>query len=53
MKQTRREMATEKDVDLLTADNTKTHGYGGKKNDVNVILGKNNETGEKMLLGLG
>ncbi len=39
--------------DLIEGDGTKSHGLGGKKNEVNVILGKNNETGEKALLGLG
>ncbi|MCL2258069.1 MAG: hypothetical protein FWC14_07785 [Candidatus Bathyarchaeota archaeon] len=34
-------------------DGTKTRGCGGKKNEVHVLLGKNQETGEKELLGLG
>ena len=41
------------DQDLIEGDGTKSHGLGGKKNEVNVILGKNQETGEKALLGLG
>lgn len=40
------------DVDLIEGDGTKCHGLGGKKNEVNVILGKNQESGEKSLLGL-
>jgi transposase-like protein len=39
-------------VDLLYADGTKAHGHNGKKNEINVIVGKNAETGEKNLLGL-
>jgi len=39
-------------VDLLYADGTKAHGYNGEKNEINVIVGKNSETGEKNLLGL-
>ena len=38
--------------DLILGDGTKCHGLGGKKNGVNVILGKNQDTGEKSLLGL-
>jgi transposase-like protein len=38
-------------VDLLYADGTRAHGVG-KKNEVNVIVGKDLETGEKSLLGL-
>lgn len=34
-------------------DGTKSHGLGGVKNEVNVILGMNQETCEKSLLGLG
>ena len=37
---------------LIEGDGTKCHGLQGKKNEVNVILGKNQETGEKTLLGL-
>ena len=40
-------------VDLVMGDGTKVHGYGGVKNEVSVLLGKNEETGEKVLLGLG
>ena len=47
----RREKGTEK-VDLLYADGTKAHGVNGKKNEINVIVGKNTETGEKHLFGL-
>ena len=47
----RRETAAGK-VDLLYADGTKTHGIDGKKNEINVIVGKDAETGEKNLLGL-
>lgn len=47
----RRETGNEK-VDLLYADGTKAHGQDGKKNEINVIVGKNTETGEKNLLGL-
>ena len=39
-------------VDLLYADGTKAHGIEGKKNEINVIVGKDFETGEKHLLGL-
>lgn len=38
--------------DLIEGDGTKCHGLGGVKNEVNVILGKNQSTGEKSLLGL-
>jgi hypothetical protein len=37
---------------LIEGDGTKCHGLGGKKNEVNVILGKNTQTGEKSLLVL-
>jgi hypothetical protein len=40
-------------VDLMLGDGTKVHGYNGKKNEVSVILGKDEATGEKMLLGFG
>ena len=50
MDRERRKAAKEK-VDLMYADGTKAHGIG-KKNDINVILGKDLETGEKSLLGL-
>lgn len=42
-----------KDQDLIEGDGTKCHGLGKKKNEINVFLGKDLETGEKMLLGLG
>ncbi|OQA81222.1 MAG: Transposase, Mutator family [Microgenomates group bacterium ADurb.Bin238] len=41
-----------KSQDLILGDGTKCHGLGGKKNEINVILGKNQATGEKSLLGL-
>lgn len=47
----RRETGNEK-VDLLYADGTKAHSQNGKKNEINVILGKDTETGQKHLLGL-
>ncbi len=47
-----RRKAPSVDVDLIEGDGTKCHGLGGKKNEVNVILGKNLESGEKSLLGL-
>ena len=47
----RRETAAGK-VDLLYADGTKTHGLEGKKNEINVIVGKDQKKGEKKLLGL-
>jgi transposase-like protein len=43
--------ATARRIDLLYADGTKAHGVG-RKNEVNVIMGKDLETGEKSLLGL-
>jgi transposase-like protein len=46
----RREAADQK-ADLLYGDGTKIHGLG-RKNEVNVVLGKDAETGEKHLLGL-
>ena len=36
----------------VEADGTKVHGLKGK-NDVNVVVGVSNQTGEKVLLGLG
>ncbi len=39
-----------KDQELIEGDGTKFHGLHGKKNEVNVILGKDQQTGEK---GLG
>jgi hypothetical protein len=47
-----RRSAPAKDEDLIMGDGTKCHGLGGKKNEINVILGKNQDTGEKSLLGL-
>lgn len=38
-------------VDLLYADRTKAHGVG-RKNEVNVVVGKDLKTGEKSLRGL-
>ncbi len=38
--------------DLLYADGTKAHGLNRKKNEINVIIGKDTKTGEKSLLGL-
>ena len=31
--------------DLILGDGTKCHGLGGRKNEINVILGKNQSTG--------
>jgi hypothetical protein len=42
-----------RDQDLIEGDGTKSHGLCGKKNEVNVILGKDQASGEKTLLGLG
>jgi len=39
-------------VDLMYADGTKAHGLDGKKNEINIIVGKDVETGEKHLLRL-
>ena len=39
-------------TDLLYADGTKTHGLNQKKNEINVVVGKDAKTGEKSLLGL-
>jgi len=47
-----RRKATDQKADLLYADGTKAHGLNGNKNEINVILGKDTETGEKNLLGL-
>jgi transposase-like protein len=47
-----RRRAPSVEVDLIEGDGTKSHGLGGKKNEVGVILGKNLNTGEKSLLGL-
>jgi len=35
-------------VDLLYADGTKAHGLDEKKNEINVIVGKDVETGESI-----
>ena len=43
--------AAARKMDLLYADGTKAHGVG-RKNEVNVVVGKDLETGEKSLLGL-
>lgn len=51
MNQERRK-APVKHQDLIEGDGTKCHGLSGKKNEIGVILGKNQETGEKSLLGL-
>jgi transposase-like protein len=51
MDKERKETALKK-VGLLYADGTKAHGLNGKKNEINVVVGKNLETGEKHLLGL-
>lgn len=47
-----RRKALSVDVDLIEGDGTKCHGLDGKKNEIGVILGKNQDTGEKHLLGL-
>jgi hypothetical protein len=53
MNQTRRKSSVaETDVDLIMGDGTKAHGYGGKKNKIQVLLRKDEKTGEKELLGL-
>ena len=41
-----------KDQELIEGDGTKCHGLAGKKNEINVILGKNQTSGEKTLLAL-
>jgi transposase-like protein len=48
-----RRKALAKDQELIEGDGTKSHGLHGKKNEINVILGKKLDTGEKTLLGLG
>jgi hypothetical protein len=40
------------DQDLIEGDGTKCHGLGGKKNEIGVVLGRNQGSGEKSLLGL-
>ena len=47
-----RRQAEEQKIDLLYADGTKAHGIDGKKNEINVIVGRDQKTGEKNLLGL-
>ena len=47
-----RRRETAKDQELIEGDGTKCHGFGGKKNEINVILGKDHESGEKTLLAL-
>ena len=39
-------------VGIMLGDGTKTHGLGGKKNMVNVVLGRDPETGGKHLLAV-
>jgi hypothetical protein len=39
-----RRMKPAKDQDLIEGDGTKCHSLGGKKNEINVILGKDQET---------
>lgn len=39
-------------VDVMYGDGTKTHGLGGGKNEVNVVLGRDGDTGCKHLLSL-
>jgi transposase-like protein len=51
MNEERRKVAV-KNQDLIEGDGTKCHGLTGKKNEINVILGKEEKTGEKSLLGL-
>jgi len=51
MNQERRK-APVQDQDLILGDGTKCHGLGGKKNEINVVLGKNQATGEKSFLGV-
>lgn len=51
MNQERRRLPSQS-LDLIEGDGTKCHGLGDKKNEINVILGKNQATGEKSLLGL-
>jgi len=47
-----RRRAPSVELDLIEGDGTKSHGLSGKKNEIGVILGKNQESGEKNLLGL-
>jgi transposase-like protein len=39
-------------VGIMLGDGTKTHGLGEKKNEVNVVLGRDPETGAKHLLAV-
>ena len=39
-------------VGIMRGDGTKTHGLGGRKNMVNVVLGRDPETGDKHLLAV-
>ena len=50
MDRERRKAAAQK-LDLMYADGTKAHGIG-KKNEINVVVGEDLETGGKSLLGL-
>jgi transposase-like protein len=53
MNQTRRKSSVaETDVDLIMGDGTKAHGYGGKKNEIQVLLGKDEKTGRRSCWGL-
>ena len=47
-----RRKAARKKVDLMYSDGTKAHGRDGKKNEVNVVVGKDLKTGDKHLLAL-
>jgi len=38
-------------IDMLYADETKAHGIDGKKNKINVIVGKKTETDMKNIFG--
>lgn len=48
-----RQKTSAKDHELIEGDGTKTHGLHAKKNEIPVILGKDQGTGEKSLLALG
>ena len=48
-----RRKAPAQDQDLIEGDGTKCHGLAKKKNEINVILGKSQVSGEKTLLALG
>lgn len=47
-----RRKSSDSNHDLILGDGTKCHGLSGKKNEINVILGKNQKSGEKCLLAL-